>query len=246
MELIINADDYGISREVNQGIRYCFAKNYIQQASLMVNMPFLKEAVDMAKENGYAERIGLHINLVEGEPMTDGIKQTSLCDESGRFNGSIMRGRNRFFLKRKVKSMVKQELSAQIDTYLDFGFTFCNVDSHQHAHTNLSVLFLLFSQLRKRGNFSVRLSRNIPHEAMKGMKGIYKKVINVFIVWFNKIYGNGSDIRYFGSASDYDGMQHADNRDNVVEIMVHPIMKNNLLEDSVNDFSIEQWNPDRR
>ncbi|MCM1234433.1 MAG: ChbG/HpnK family deacetylase [Ruminococcus flavefaciens] len=244
MELIINADDYGISREVNCAIKYCFEKGFIQQTSLMVNMPFAVQGINLARENGYADRIGLHINLIEGEPLTEGIKHTRLCDESGRFNGSIMKSRNRLFLKRKERGAVKEELSAQIDAYMNFGCFLCNVDSHQHVHTNLSVLFLIFSLLREKGDFSVRLSRNIPTETVKGIKGVYKRIINRLIIRFNKAHGK-CFVGYFGSASDYDGKQNK-NDEAAIEIMVHPIMLNDCLRDAFNDFDIEQWLIDRR
>ena len=48
--LIVNADDFGISHEVNEAISLCFMKGYINQTTIMVNMPFFCEAIEMAKK----------------------------------------------------------------------------------------------------------------------------------------------------------------------------------------------------
>ena len=61
--VIINADDLGYSKEVNKGIEECFKKGLINRATIMVNMPYAKEAAAMAENTGVFGKIGLHINL---------------------------------------------------------------------------------------------------------------------------------------------------------------------------------------
>ena len=90
-KLIINADDFGISHEVNEAITLCFNKNYINQTTIMVNMPYVDEAVELSKDNGFSDRVGLHLNLVEGKPLTERIRDTIFCDEHGMFISRIMK-----------------------------------------------------------------------------------------------------------------------------------------------------------
>lgn len=87
--LVINADDFGMSQEVNKAIIYCLKNQLIDRTTLMVNMPYASEAAQMAKEAGLWDKVGLHVNLVEGKALSDRIKQTQFCDERGYFNGSI-------------------------------------------------------------------------------------------------------------------------------------------------------------
>ena len=61
MNLLINADDFGISDSVNLAIDYCFENNIIQRTSLMVNMDSSDSAVELAKEHGYSDKVGLHL-----------------------------------------------------------------------------------------------------------------------------------------------------------------------------------------
>ena len=46
-KLIINADDFGISSSVNRAIVYAFSNNMITNTTLMVNMPYADEAVEL-------------------------------------------------------------------------------------------------------------------------------------------------------------------------------------------------------
>lgn len=63
MPIIINADDYGKNEEINQAISEAFEKKYITRTTLMVNMPYTDKAVELAKQKGFSDRIGIHLNL---------------------------------------------------------------------------------------------------------------------------------------------------------------------------------------
>ena len=237
-ELIVNADDFGISQEVNDAVLYCFQNNLINQTTLMVNMPFTEEAVEMAKLNGFDKNVGLHLNLVEGVPLTNGIKSTCLC-ENGEFNGSIMKIRkNRFCLDSKTKKSVSEEIEAQLKKYLSLSIGKKHIDSHQHSHTNPSIISILFPLLEKYRFESIRLTKNIPYKDMNGLKGLYKKAFNHRIVTFcakNSVYKN---VVNFGSIGD---VSCSEQLIGLTEMMVHPIMRDGLLEDAFCNLFLEKW-----
>lgn len=58
IEVIANADDFGKSHEVNLGILDGFKRGMLQCTTLMVNMPFADEAVQIAQENGFFDKVG--------------------------------------------------------------------------------------------------------------------------------------------------------------------------------------------
>ena len=62
MKLIINADDFGLSKSITDGIIEGIKGGYITSTSLMVNMPFAKYAIDEAVKKNI-NCIGLHVNL---------------------------------------------------------------------------------------------------------------------------------------------------------------------------------------
>lgn len=242
MEIIINADDFGISCEVNDAITYCFLHGLIQKTSLMVNMSYVDEAVLLAKKHGFDHCLGLHINLAEGRPLTKKIKETSLCDNNGLFNGSIMYGKKRFFLNLEETMAVKQEIQAQIEKYNSYGCPLNHIDSHRHAHTNFPVLNIITNTMKTIDNCTIRLSRNIPKDAMYGIKGLYKGLVNKKIKKFNARMKETMSTDYFGSIEDFNRFEaEKDLKDLRIEIMIHPVMLDNSLADLINEYSVEEW-----
>lgn len=239
--VVINADDFGISQSVNDAIEECFRKKYINQTTLMVNMPYTEDAVGKAFSCGFDDKVGLHLNLIEGMPLTEEIKKTELCDDIGAFNGNIMKQKkNRFLLKRRTRKALKIEIEAQIKKYLQYGFQLKHIDSHEHSHTNWSVLWLLLSIVRKFGFKSIRLSRNIPQEEIKGMKKYYKIILNTVIMKFNSFEANYRNVHYFGSMMDYIHSKGLIGEEQ--EIMLHPIkQKNGRVVDVIYGIDIAEW-----
>lgn len=85
--VIANADDLGFNTSINSAILHCFEKEYINSASLIVNMGGFDEAVDIIARNNPIRNIGLHINLAEGKPVTN-FNQLGYLDESGNWDFS--------------------------------------------------------------------------------------------------------------------------------------------------------------
>ena len=70
MGLIVNADDFGRSESVNRAICEAFEKGRVNSTTLMANMPAAKEAYELAKKGGFADKVGIHLNITEGMPMS--------------------------------------------------------------------------------------------------------------------------------------------------------------------------------
>lgn len=242
MQLILNADDFGASDDINVAIDYCFRNAFIHTASLMVNMDRCDEAVALAKSGGYDGKIGLHLNLTAGKPLTEPIKATRLCTD-GRFNGSAINGRvNRFYLNRKTRKAVWLEITAQIEKYLALGFSSKHLDSHEHVHTNPSIFLLLYPVLRKYGFLSLRLSRNIPQNEISGIKGIYKKLFNAKVAGFNARGGTKWSAQYFGDQHMVTQvMEDPFYSDATIEVEVHPVWSTGKVADHALSEDFEFW-----
>lgn len=236
--VIINADDFGISHDVNQAISTCFINGYINQTTLMVNMPSIDEAVQMAKEYGFSDKVGLHLNLVEGEPITEGIRHSILCNEQGVFDSAVLKKvQNRFFLDRRSSECIREEIIAQIERFLLLGIGKKHIDSHQHSHTSPSVLRILLPIMRQYKFEDLRLARNIPKSSIKGSKRVVKYLTNKVISSYNASHGRVG-VKMFGSMMDVENEQ---NILDITEMMIHPIMKEQILSEAYSDESIEQW-----
>lgn len=244
MKLIINADDFGLSQKTNIAIEKCFFSGIIDRTSIMVNMPGFEDAVIKSKESGFFDKVGMHLNLSEGRPLSSEILKTEFCTSDGYFNGQfIKRIENRFYLDRFTRKAVAKEIDEQLHLYTCLGFPLLHLDSHEHSHTSLSILIILLPKLKKYGFKTIRLSRNIPISRIKGIKSIYKKLINHIILGFNKNNGKGNNL-FFGSVDDC--IEEIETRHilkRTVEVMVHPIMDetNQRIKDSVNGYTEKNW-----
>ena len=185
--LIVHADDYGISHEVNLAVKKGIKEGIIDRATLMVNMPYVDEAIKLAREENYLNRIGLHLNLVEGVPISDNIKNTWLCSD-GRFNGEISnkkykRGRIK---DKKLLKCIEEEIDAQMKLFIQLGMPLLHVDSHQHSHIKPSVFPILLKKAKENGFNSIRLASLIPSDNPSISVKIYKSIINLRIKRYNK------------------------------------------------------------
>ena len=244
--VIINADDLGYSREVNKGIEECFNKGVINRATIMVNMPFAGEAAEMAKKASVFDKIGLHINLTEGEPLTEEAKNSALCAPDGRFNGTFHRSfKNRIYLDKKTREAIYKETEAQIRKYIEMGFTLFHADSHNYTHSYLSVYIPVRKLLKKYGFKSVRISRNIPKGSFSLFFLIYKGIFNILI---KNLRVNGKKIKttkYFGSVQDYEASENKKELNKSIEFMTHPLYSDGgVIDNTLPDphpFITKEW-----
>jgi len=230
---IVNADDFGKSEEVNRAICECFEKGYINRTTLMVNMPFATQAVELAKEKGFFDKVGLHINLTDGMPLSEKIRNNPLiCDKNGRFHAAFAKSKKyRLYMDEQSVNQFMEEIEEQIKRYEEYGLTLWHIDSHHHVHTNYPVFRALKKLSRKYHFSSIRISRNMYNKGSL-FNNTYKMLYNHGI---KKLCDESSEL--FGSYLDYkeySGKLPAS--DNKVEIMVHPEFdKEGRLIDSTNE-----------
>lgn len=227
MRYIINADDYGRTETVNQAIIFGFDHQYLNRTSIMVNMPYFDQAVWLAETHRFGNKVGLHINLTSGEPLSEPIKDVkSFCGENGRFNGKIFKDKRlMLFLTAKEKSAVKTEICAQIDKYVGNGFTLMHADSHGHVHTFPSLQNVVLASLAIHSFKSVRIAANL-HSY--GFLKIHKLLQNRKLNQFNRVRGNYTI--FFDSLKRVIASSDALNgKDGECEIMVHP----NIWDDKI-------------
>lgn len=222
--IIRNADDLGKSEQVNKAILTAFEKGYIDRTTLMTNMPDAEEGVAMMREAGLASVVGIHLNLTEGEPLTDPIKKNPMfCDENGLFHARFRQKKvNRLYMDASTKREIYMELEAQLQAYRDFGLTLWHIDSHHHVHTDYPIYCVLKKLADEYEFSSVRQTRNLMTKASLPVR-IYKDGYNKSL---KKICKTTSD--YFGSVKDlldycreiggFDVLSDA-----YVELMLHPM-----------------------
>ena len=217
--IIINADDLGISQEVNEAIAECFSSRFITSTTLMVNMDHADEAVKMAVKYGWHERVGLHLNFTSGMPLTDEIRKfRRFCNKDGSFNAVFFRRMNaRLHMSRAEITAARGEAEAQIRKYISYGLPDKHLDSHHYVHTDLSIWKAVEPLIEKYSIRSVRLTRNLSRR-MSPLKRIYKGHFNRHL---RSLPIQTTD--YFGSFKDFMQCREMIRDGSLTEIMVHPM-----------------------
>lgn len=231
--MIINADDFGYSKSVNKAICDCFEKGLINRTTIMVNMPYTKEAAELAFANGFNDKVGLHINLTEGKALSEECAKSYLCDKSGFFKGTFhIPFHSRLYLPHKLRKAVYAEAEAQIQKYTELGFTLCHADSHNYVHSYFSVYWEIRKLLKKYNFTSVRISRNISENKFSVPFKVYKTVYN-FLLKHLKVNGKKiNSTEYFGSVQDFEAYHDKEKVRNNIELMTHPDYINEILTDN--------------
>ena len=157
-ELIINADDFGLSAGANRGIIAAWRDGILTSASLMVNGDAFEEAVSLAEENPGLQ-VGLHLTLVQGRATAPGKGFPSLTDREGNFpDDPVMAGMRYFFLKSLRKKLLA-EIEGQLRKFTATGIPLSHIDGHLNIHMHPTVFDILLSLMPKYGIETFRLSR---------------------------------------------------------------------------------------
>ncbi len=128
--LVVNADDLGFTAGVNRGILEAHRAGVVTSASMLVNTPGFEDALHRARD-APALGIGLHLNLVQGRPLTNA---PSLTDPStGDFHalGTLA---VRALARRIDPADVRAETAAQLARLRESGLRVTHLDGHRHAH----------------------------------------------------------------------------------------------------------------
>jgi predicted glycoside hydrolase/deacetylase ChbG (UPF0249 family) len=152
--VVINADDFGYSSEVNKAIEHALRMGRISSATLMANGPGINEAIAMARQFPVAS-FGIHLNLTEFAPLSSpaALRRVGLVDGDGSF-------RNNLRSLRPSPSLLQacfDELDAQIHFLQANGIQPSHLDSHHHIHT-VAWLFPVIYGLQSK--YRIRKVRN--------------------------------------------------------------------------------------
>lgn len=144
------ADDYGLSKERNKRIEDCLTNGALNKVSVLPN----GEITDF-KTRLSGNTLSLHINLIEGRPLSDPSEVDLLISDDGFFKYSFA-GLFMCSISPKRKAFEKQ-LYTEIQNQIRFwknavGEDFpISIDSHQHTHMIPLVFKTLMRVIREEG-----------------------------------------------------------------------------------------------
>lgn len=231
-QVIINADDFGLTSGVNQSILTCHKAGSVTSATLMVNMPAALEAAEIVKAHPELG-VGLHFTLTLGQPIRSHDEVPGLVDNQGLFH---LRSacEKRLFLGRIKAHEVQRELLAQFDRFLSFGLMPTHLDSHQHIHL-FPVVFDVIAEFCVNKGLPLRIpwvSENVGTLPLK--KRMRRQILKRMLQrnwrrWGNELKANRGFISIFDFGKDPGEVTPDDYLhflsaagDGPIELMVHP------------------------
>lgn len=155
--LIVNADDFGLTSGVNEGIVKAHRQGIVTSSTLMACGAQFAHAVQLANEHS-ALSVGCHVVLVDGVPLLSPDQVSTLLDNSSpRFRQSIVSFATRATTKRLNEDQIAAEVTAQILKLQSAGIQVSHLDSHKHTHM---FPVALRGILKAAGRCGVRAIRN--------------------------------------------------------------------------------------
>ena len=168
--LIVNADDFGLSRSVNQAVIRAHRDGILTSASLMVNEPGFEEAVKLAKENPKLG-VGLHLTLLMGHSTLPPGKISGLVNARGEFSNHPTGTGMNYFFKPALREQLRAEIHAQFEKFRSMGLTLDHVNGHLHLHLHPVVFKILMEDREKLGIRHLRLTRDCLSRSRKMSNG---------------------------------------------------------------------------
>jgi chitin disaccharide deacetylase len=125
-KLVVNADDFGFTHDVNAGIMEAHTKGILTATTLMANGAAFDDAVRLARLHPSMD-VGVHLVLVGGNSLLTG---NPLPLTVGELLHAILRRRVRPY----------EELRPQVERIVSSGIRPTHLDTHKHTHLLPPVL----------------------------------------------------------------------------------------------------------
>jgi hypothetical protein len=205
--LIITADDFGRDEACTAAIADSLAAGAITSASIMPTGKAYALACDLAHAKGLTDRIGVHLSLDEGRPLS---REMAAFADAG---GDLCVRRTLKPLGRELSRAVEAELDAQIRRVLACRIHPTHLDSHRHIHTAFPIGRLVVRLARRYGIPYVRSARNLDRRG--GVVGAYKWMFNRYVA------ARVRTADHFGDIVDFYRSQHPHAGPGLIECMTH-------------------------
>jgi predicted glycoside hydrolase/deacetylase ChbG (UPF0249 family) len=153
-QLVVNADDFGFTPDVNQGIVDAHRLGILTATTLMANGAAFEDALRLARETPTLD-IGCHLVLVGGHSLLTGKPYPRTV---GKLLIALARGEIRPY----------QELAAQVHHTLSAGIHPTHLDTHKHTHLVPPVLEAVARLSEEFGIRWVRRPFDFPLNALRG------------------------------------------------------------------------------
>jgi chitin disaccharide deacetylase len=155
-QLILNADDFGLTTGINQSIMELHHAGALTSATLMATASHFSAAAAESLANGRALGVGCHVVLVDGTPALPPHEIPGLAPASGRFRPSLGAFVADLLRGAIPEAEIELEATAQIHRLQSAGVHLTHLDTHKHTHMFPAVLRPLLRAARHCGIHAIR------------------------------------------------------------------------------------------
>ena len=229
----INADDFGYTVDISKTIIDFINNGYCDTTTVMINSSSRMDSYQLANQVGLVDRVGLHLNITAGDPLTSDISKCASFCTNGKFGVYKAHRSKRFVLTSIEKKALEAEIRAQIEEYLKVGYKGMMLDSHQGIHMDWSIYPIVMGLCKEYGFVKVRRSPNISTDALRR---------SLHIPFDVALKRSGlQKTKYMGGIKDY-LMSDVSYLEGGMEIMCHPQNKQGTLYiDETLGFTLEDY-----
>jgi len=152
----VTADDFGVAPEVNAAVELAHREGILTAASLMVGGAAAADAVARARRLP-SLRVGLHLVLVDGEPLLPPAAIPDLVDADGYLRRDLAAAGRAIFFRRAARRQLAAEIEAQFAAFAATGLPLDHVNAHHHFHVHPSIARPLLAIGKRYGMRAVRV-----------------------------------------------------------------------------------------
>ncbi|WP_279044454.1 chitin disaccharide deacetylase [Cedecea davisae] len=211
--LIINADDFGLSKAQNYGIIEAFHHGVVTSTTAMMNAEAVKHAAGLcARYPGLG--VGMHFVLTLGRPLTE---MPVLTRGEGVLGKWIWEMAEQGQLD---LAEIRQELESQYQRFIDvFGIEPTHLDSHHHVHM-IPEIFPVVAAFANAKGIPLRVDRDAAARDDIVLAGVRSTE-----GFSSEFYGDAISEELLLESVD----ASAQRREKSLEVMCHPSFVDNTL-----------------
>jgi len=161
-QLVVNADDFGFTPDVNEGIVDGHRRGILTATTLMANGDAFEDAVRLARQTPTLD-IGCHLVLIGGKSLVTG---KAFPRSVPQLLGALA--------KRELN--LYEELAAQVRRIRAAGIRPTHLDTHKHTHLAPPVLDAVARLAEECGIGWVRRPFDLPMSAPRGAAPLMKRL----------------------------------------------------------------------
>ena len=141
-KILISADDFGLSVEVNEAIEIAHRQGVLSTANLMIAGDAAEDAIIRAKRMPNLQ-VGLHVVVIEGKSILPKSEIPLLVDENRLFPSQQLKMGINYFFNQHIRRQLEKEIRAQFETFRKTGLALDHIDVHKHMHLHPTISHLI-------------------------------------------------------------------------------------------------------